>query len=63
MSEQLVTDVENWRKKRIGNLTSETGWLTLCGLFWLKEGKYNLIERIELKLTTQRREHSWFRCK
>jgi uncharacterized protein (DUF1684 family) len=32
------TYVEQWRGKRLTRLTSESGWLTLCGLFWLKEG-------------------------
>jgi len=32
-------DVEQWQSKRLARLTSETGWLTLSGLFWLKEGK------------------------
>jgi len=27
-----------WRAQRAANLTSETGWLTLVGLFWLKDG-------------------------
>ena len=30
--------LEQWRRKRAANLTSETGWLTLVGLYWLKEG-------------------------
>ena len=30
--------VEQWRQKRLTRLTSESGWLTLCGLYWLKEG-------------------------
>jgi uncharacterized protein (DUF1684 family) len=30
--------LEQWRKQRIANLTSETGWLTLVGLYWLKNG-------------------------
>jgi uncharacterized protein (DUF1684 family) len=32
-------EIEGWRAKRLASLTSETGWLTLIGLFWLKEGK------------------------
>jgi uncharacterized protein len=28
-----------WQSKRLARLTSENGWLTLCGLFWLKEGE------------------------
>jgi uncharacterized protein (DUF1684 family) len=27
-----------WHQKRIANLTSDDGWLTLVGLHWLKEG-------------------------
>jgi uncharacterized protein len=30
--------LEEWRAKRAANLTSETGWLTLVGLYWLKAG-------------------------
>jgi uncharacterized protein len=33
-----TTRIEQWRVKRIANLTSETGWLTLAGLYWLQEG-------------------------
>src|SRR5204863_89690 len=31
--------IETWRAERIRRLTSDTGWLTLTGLFWLKEGE------------------------
>jgi len=30
--------VENWRKGYQASLTSDTGWLTVSGLFWLREG-------------------------
>lgn len=30
--------VEKWRKDYQASLTSDTGWLTVSGLFWLKEG-------------------------
>jgi hypothetical protein len=30
--------VNKWRTQRIDSLTSDTGWLTLAGLYWLKEG-------------------------
>ena len=33
-------DVEEWYEGRIKRLTSETGWLTLVGLFPLAEGEY-----------------------
>ena len=32
------TSVEQWRGERVTELTNETGWLTLVGLFWLSEG-------------------------
>jgi uncharacterized protein len=31
--------VAAWRAARATRLTSETGWLTLAGLYWLKEGE------------------------
>jgi uncharacterized protein (DUF1684 family) len=31
--------VENWRKDYQVHLTSDTGWLTVSGLFWLREGQ------------------------
>ncbi len=37
--ESILSEVNEWRTKRIGNLTADGGWLTLCGLFWLNEGE------------------------
>jgi uncharacterized protein (DUF1684 family) len=31
--------VEKWRAERVAELTRETGWLTLVGLFWLSPGE------------------------
>jgi uncharacterized protein (DUF1684 family) len=31
--------VEQWRAQRLAELTSDTGWLTLVGLFWLDPGE------------------------
>jgi uncharacterized protein (DUF1684 family) len=31
--------VEQWKARRLASLTSETGWLTLAGLYWLKPGE------------------------
>jgi uncharacterized protein (DUF1684 family) len=31
--------IDAWRAERLGRLTSDTGWLTLSALFWLKEGE------------------------
>jgi uncharacterized protein len=31
--------VEKWRTERVNELTNETGWLTLVGLFWLDPGQ------------------------
>ncbi len=33
-----VEAIEKWRNDREINLRKETGWLSLAGLFWLKEG-------------------------
>lgn len=33
------TNVEQWRAERVADLTSETGWLTLVGLYWLSPGE------------------------
>ena len=32
-------EIEQWQMKRVDGLRKENGWLTLCGLFWLKEGE------------------------
>jgi uncharacterized protein (DUF1684 family) len=31
-------EIQKWREKREAELKSEDGWLTVVGLFWLKEG-------------------------
>ena len=36
---QYRQEIEDWRKQRLTRLTGEDGWLTLIGLFWLKEGE------------------------
>ncbi len=33
-----VAEVEKWRRQREANLKRDDGWLTVAGLFWLKEG-------------------------
>ena len=32
-------EIEKWQKERAAELQSDDGWLTLAGLFWLKEGE------------------------
>ena len=32
-------DIEHWRAQRVAELTNETGWLSLVGLFWLSPGE------------------------
>ncbi len=32
-------EIDSWKQNRLKRLTREDGWLTLCGLFWLKEGE------------------------
>lgn len=38
-STQYVDSVKEWHKQRVARLKTETGWLNLVGLYWLKEGK------------------------
>jgi uncharacterized protein (DUF1684 family) len=38
-AESHRAEIEAWRAKRIANLKKEDGWLTLVGLFWLREGR------------------------
>ncbi len=42
ISAQAQTDyvkaIEKWRSDEESDLKKETGWLTVAGLFWLKEG-------------------------
>jgi uncharacterized protein (DUF1684 family) len=32
-------EIDKWHNERAASLTSEDGWLTLVGLFWLKDGE------------------------
>ncbi|MEY2577152.1 MAG: uncharacterized protein QOF80_2639, partial [Verrucomicrobiota bacterium] len=57
VSAQAQTDyakgIEKWRSERETNLKKETGWLTVAGLFWLKEG-INTVgagEQFDVRLT------------
>ena len=34
-----VEEIDAWHKRRVDRLTSKTGWLSLVGLYWLKEGE------------------------
>ncbi|QQS36623.1 MAG: DUF1684 domain-containing protein [Ignavibacteriales bacterium] len=38
-SPEYVSEIQHWHNQRITRLKSETGWLNLAGLFWLKEGE------------------------
>src|SRR5207237_2243759 len=46
-------EIEKWRQERETNLKKETGWLTVAGLFWLKEGTNTIGagERFDVRLT------------
>lgn len=37
--EQHKREIEEWQQRRLAKLTRDDGWLTLVGLFWLKEGE------------------------
>src|ERR1043165_4815170 len=46
-------EVEKWRSEREARLKTETGWLTVAGLSWLKEG-INTVgagEKFDVRLT------------
>ncbi len=34
-----LAEIDAWRAKRLASLTSEDGWLTLTGLYWLQPGE------------------------
>jgi uncharacterized protein len=36
---EYVKSIKQWHEKRIARLKTETGWLNLVGLYWLKEGE------------------------
>jgi uncharacterized protein (DUF1684 family) len=36
---KYMNSVKEWKQKRLESLKSETGWLNLVGLYWLKEGQ------------------------
>ncbi len=38
-SASYVSEVEAWRDQRVSSLTSEDGWLSLVGLYWLEPGE------------------------
>lgn len=40
-AEGHAREVAEWQAGRLAELTSETGWLTLVGLFWLEEGEHS----------------------
>jgi uncharacterized protein (DUF1684 family) len=46
-------EIEKWRSDREANLKKETGWLTVAGLFWLKEGTNTVGagEKFDVRLT------------
>src|SRR5438045_989664 len=57
ISAQAQTDytkeIEKWRQEREVNLKKETGWLTVAGLSWLKEGTNTVGagEKFDVRLT------------
>jgi len=42
MTDDYQKGIEAWRQAREARLRSDTGWLTVAGLFWLKEGENRL---------------------
>src|SRR5947208_11859410 len=46
-------EIEKWRRERETNLKTETGWLTVAGVSWLKEGTNTVGagEKFDVRLT------------
>src|SRR5688572_6079491 len=42
VSDGYQKEIETWRQARETRLKSDDGWLTVAGLFWLKEGENRL---------------------
>lgn len=38
IEDRYKTEIDEWKKSRIESLRSRTGWLNICGLYWLDEG-------------------------
>ena len=38
-SPSYQTEIEQWRREHESNLKADDGWLTVVGLFWLKQGE------------------------
>jgi len=36
---EYIAEIDQWHQKRIERLKDENSWLTLVGLYWIKEGK------------------------
>jgi len=37
-SPEYAAEIEAWRRRRVERLVSESGWLSLTGLYWLEDG-------------------------
>ena len=38
-SDEYIASINKWHKKRISNLKKKNSWLSLVGLYWLKQGE------------------------
>jgi uncharacterized protein (DUF1684 family) len=49
-------EIEKWQSERLATLTKQDGWLTLIGLYWLKEGenKFGSAATTEIRLPKDR---------
>jgi uncharacterized protein (DUF1684 family) len=39
VDQEYVDQINEWHQNRVERLTSKTGWMSLAGLYWLKEGQ------------------------
>jgi len=56
-------DIRDWHARRVERLKAPGGWLSLVGLYWLKEGgnRVGSDERLEIVLPKSARP-KWERC-
>jgi len=40
--DEYIADYKSWQEQRLDRLKTETGWMNLAGLFWLREGENSI---------------------
>ncbi len=50
MPDDYADSIETWRHDRVAKLTSETGWVTLVGLFWFEDGEHRIGSAVDSEM-------------